>query len=364
MQNTSNTNLNSEAVDHDRRGFLEATGAGLVALASSSLLISSNAKAQTMTESWDKTFPKSDAVSHQKVSFKNRYGIELVGDLYSPLDAADGKRPAIAVAGPFGAVKEQSSGLYAQTMAERGFITLAFDPSYTGESGGAPRNIASPDINVEDFSAAVDFLGIQSNVDRQNIGALGVCGWGGMALSAAAMDTRIKAVVTSTMYDMTRVISQGYYDSVTPEQRVAMRAQMNEQRWADAETGETAYGPVSLELSGDEPQFVVEYADYYKTDRGFHPRSVNSNASWALTSSLPFTNFPILTYIDEISPRPILLVHGSNAHSRYFSETAYEAASEPKELLIVEGANHTDLYDQVDLIPFDRIEAFFAEQLS
>lgn len=317
-----------------------------------------------MSATWDKTFPKSQAVDQQKVTFTNRYGITLSGDLYMPANRGDAALPAIAISGPFGAVKEQSSGLYAQTMAERGFVTLAFDPSYTGESGGTPRNIASPDINTEDFSAAVDFLGLQATVDRERIGVIGICGWGGMALSAAAMDTRIKVVVASTMYDMTRVMSQGYNDTVTAEQRIAMRAQMNQQRWADAEAGTPGYGPVSLELKGGEPQFVVEYADYYKTPRGFHPRSINSNASWALTSALPFTNLPILTYIADISPRPMLLVHGAEAHSRYFSETAYAAAAEPKELLLIEGANHTDLYDKVDVIPFDKLQAFFEQNLA
>lgn len=317
-----------------------------------------------MSTTWDKTFPKSQAVDQQKVTFTNRYGITLSGDLYMPGNRGDAALPAIAISGPFGAVKEQSSGLYAQPMAERGFVTLAFDPSYTGESGGIPRNIASPDINTEDFSAAVDFLGLQAAVDRERIGVIGICGWGGMALSAAAMDTRIKAVVASTMYDMTRVMSQGYNDTVTAEQRIAMRAQMNQQRWADAEAGTPTYGPVSLELKGAEPQFVVEYANYYKTPRGFHPRSINSNASWALTSALPFTNLPILTYIAEISPRPMLLVHGAEAHSRYFSETVYAAAAAPKELLLIEGANHTDLYDKVDVIPFDKLKAFFEQNLA
>lgn len=348
--------------DRDRRALLTCAGASLIALGMTSLL-PTQTKAQTMTDTWDKTFAKSDAVTHRKVTFLNRYGITLTGDLYEPASRTDSPLPAIAVSGPFGAVKEQSSGLYAQTLAERGFVTLAFDPSFTGESGGAPRNIASPDINIEDFSAAVDALGLLPGVDRERIGVLGICGWGGMALGAAAMDTRIKAVVASTMYDMTRLMANGYNDSVTPEQRIAMRSQLNAQRWVDAEAGEPAYGPVSLELQGGEPQFVVDYANYYKTERGFHPRSINSNGSWALTSALPFTNLPILTHIAEISPRPILLVHGSEAHSRYFSETAFEAAADPKELLIVDGANHTDLYDQTDVIPFARIQGFFEENL-
>lgn len=309
------------------------------------------------------TFPLSDQVTRQKVSFTNRYGIRLTGDLYLPKSPASAKLPALAISGPFGAVKEQSSGLYANAMAERGFATLAFDPSYTGESGGEPRNVASPDINTEDFSAAVDFLGLHAAVDRQRIGIVGICGWGGMALNAAAIDKRIRAVATSTMYDMTRVMAKGYYDSTTPEQRAQALEQLGEQRWRDAEAGAPAYGPVSLELQGGEPQFVVEYADYYKTPRGFHPRSVNSNGSWTITNPLSFMNMPILTYIAEISPRPVLLIHGEKAHSRYFSETAYAAAAEPKELLIVPGANHTDLYDRLDVIPFDKLTAFFTANL-
>lgn len=312
---------------------------------------------------WDKTFAKSDKVDHKKVSFKNRYGITLAADLYQPKNIS-GKLAAIAVSGPFGAVKEQSSGLYAQTMAERGFVTLAFDPSYTGESGGEPRNVASPDINTEDFSAAVDFLGLLPNVDRERIGAIGICGWGGMVLSAAAADKRIKAVVASTMYDMTRVMSKGYFDSTTPEQRTQALEQLGQQRWQDAENGTPAYGPNALELKGGEPQFVVEYADYYKAPRGFHPRSINSNASWTMTTPLSFMNMPILTYINEISPRPLLLIHGENAHSRYFSETAYAAAAEPKELMIIPGAVHIDLYDKVDVIPFDKLAAFFRSHLA
>lgn len=317
-----------------------------------------------LTDEWDKTFAKSDKVDHKKVTFKNRYGIILAGDLYSPKNAT-GKLAAIAIGGPFGAVKEQSSGLYAQTMAERGFVTLAFDPSYTGESGGEPRNVASPDINTEDFSAAVDCLGSQPNVDRKRIGVIGICGWGGMALNAVAADKRVKAVVASTMYDMTRVMSKGYYDSVTLEQRTQQLEKLGEQRWLDVDNGTPEYGPVSLELNGDEPQFVLEYGAYYKSkNRGFHPRSVNSNASWTLTNPLSFMNMPILTYIAEISPRPVLFIHGEKAHSRYFSETAYENAAEPKELMIIPDANHTDLYDQVDIIPFNKITAFFQSHLA
>lgn len=261
-------------------------------------------------------------------------------------------------------MKEQSSGLYAQTMAERGFATLAFDPSYTGESGGEPRNVASPDINTEDFSAAVDFLGLHPAVDRERIGIIGICGWGGMALNAAAVDKRVKAVVASTMYDMTRVMSKGYDDSTTPEERMKALEQLSRQRWQDMENGSPAYGPVSLELKGGEPQFVVDYAGYYKTPRGFHPRAINSNAAWTLTTPLSFMNMPLLTYIKEIAPRPVLLIHGEKAHSRYFSEIAYAAAAEPKELMIIPGANHVDLYDRLDVIPFDRLQSFFEQHLA
>jgi hypothetical protein len=248
-------------------------------------------------------------------------------------------------------------------MAARGFVTLAFDPSYTGESGGEPRNVASPDINTEDFSAAVDFLGTQPFVDRERIGIIGICGWGGMALNVAAVDKRIKAVVASTMYDMTRVMSKGYNDGVTLEQRTKTLEQLAEQRWKDAENGSPAYQPPYNELKGGEAQFLVEYHDYYMTPRGYHKRSVNSGNAWTQTTPLSFMNMPILTYIKEISPRPILLIHGEKAHSRYFSETAYAAAAEPKELLIVPGANHVDLYDQMDKIPFDKLQSFFEENL-
>lgn len=316
-----------------------------------------------LTQEWDKTFAKSDLVEHKKVTFKNRYGLTLAADLYTPKDAT-GNLAAIAISGPYGAVKEQASGLYAQTMAEKGFVTLAFDPSYTGESSGEPRHVSSPDINTEDFSAAVDFLGLQDNIDRNRIGVIGICGWGGMALNAAAVDTRIKAVATATMYDMSRVMSKGYNDSTTDEDRINALQFLNEQRWKDAEAGEPAVGPVSLELQGGEPQFVVEYAGYYKsTDRGFHPRAINSNASWTLTNPLSFMNMPLLSYIDKISPRPALLIHGENAHSRYFSETAFENLQEPKELVIVEDANHVDLYDNFDKIPLDKLVDFFKTNL-
>ena len=316
-----------------------------------------------LTQEWDKVFTQSEKVDHQKVTFKNRYGITLAADLYLPKNRDNQRLAALVVGGPFGAVKEQSSGLYAQTMAERGFVTLAFDGSYTGESGGEPRNVASPDINTEDFMAAVDFIGLQPYVDRERIGVIGICGWGGMALNAVAADKRVKAVVASTMYDMTRVMSKGYNDSVTAEQRAQTLEQLSRQRWDDAQKGKPAYQPDYNKLKGGEPQFLVDYADYYMTPRGYHPRAVNSGNAWTMTTPLSFMNMPILTYIKEISPRPILFVHGENAHSRYFAETAYEAAAEPKELVIVPGANHVDLYDRMDKIPFDKMTAFFSEHL-
>lgn len=348
-----------------RRAMLKMTGSGIAAL-SIGMASSESVFAQspvTLSEKWDKTFARSDKVDHRKVSFPNRYGITLVADLYQPKGAKPGM-PAIAVGGPFGAVKEQSSGLYAQTMAERGFVTLALDPSYTGESGGEPRNVASPDISTEDFSAAIDFLGLQPNVDRERIGVIGICGWGGMALNAVAVDKRVKAVVASTMYDMTRVMSKGYNDSVTPEQRTHVLEQLSQQRWKDAEKGAPAYQPAYNVLKGGEPQFLVEYHDYYMTPRGYHPRAVNSGNSWTQTTPLSFMNMPILTYIAEISPRPVLFIHGEKAHSRYFSETAYAAAAEPKELMIIPGANHTDLYDKEDVIPFDTLTSFFNQHLA
>lgn len=316
-----------------------------------------------LTHDWDKTFQKSDKVDHQKVTFKNRYGITLAADLYLPRDRENRRLPAIAVGGPFGAVKEQSSGLYAQTMAERGFVTLAFDASYTGESGGEPRNVASPDINTEDFMAAVDYLGLHPSVDRERIGVIGICGWGGMALNAVAVDKRVKAVVASTMYDMTRVMSKGYNDSVTLEQRTQTLEQLSRQRWDDAGDGSPAYQPPYNELKGGEAQFLVDYHDYYSTPRGYHARAVNSGNSWTRTTPLSFMNMPLLTYIKEISPRPVLFIHGENAHSRYFSETAYAAAAEPKELMIIPGASHVDLYDRVDVIPFDKLTDFFMQHL-
>ncbi|MTH79614.1 alpha/beta hydrolase [Paracoccus aestuariivivens] len=347
-----------------RRSLLKMTTAGVAAFGVAALSNASKSKAQTMTSEWDKVFPLSEKVDHEKVSFTNRYGITLVGDLYLPKNRADRRLPALAVGGPFGAVKEQSSGLYAQTMAERGFVTLAFDPSYTGESGGEPRNVTSPDISTEDVSAAVDYLGLHPSVDRERIGVIGICGWGGFVLNAVAADKRIKAVVASTMYDISRVSAHGYNDSVTPEQRAQTLEQLSRQRWADAEAGTPAYQPAFNVLKGGEPQFMVDYHDYYMTPRGYHPRAVNSGNSWTQTNPLSFMNMPLLNYIAEIAPRPVLLIHGENAHSRYMSETAYEAAAEPKELMIIPGASHTDLYDKVDVIPFDKLQSFFEQNLA
>lgn len=318
----------------------------------------------TLTQEWDKTFPQNDAVDHSKVTFHNRFGIELAADLYKPKNAA-GKLAAVAVSGPFGAVKEQSSGLYAQELAARGFLTVAFDPSYTGESGGTPRYVASPDINTEDFSAAVDFLSVRADVDPERIGILGICGWGGMALNAAAIDTRIKATITTTMYDMTRVTANGYFDAEDSEQaRFEKRKALNAQRTEDYKNGSYALaGGVVDPLPEDAPQFVADYYAYYKTPRGYHPRSLNSNGGWNVTSSLSFLNMPILQYAGEIRSA-VLLVHGEKAHSRYFSETVYgKLTGDNKELLIIPGASHTDLYDQMDIIPFGKLKAFFEEYL-
>lgn len=311
------------------------------------------------------TFSLSDSVTRQKVSFKNRYGIVLTGDLYLPKNRTSEQVAALAISGPFGAVKEQSSGLYAQNMAERGFAALAFDPSYTGESGGEPRNLASPDINTEDFSAAVDYLGLQTFVNRNRIGIIGICGWAGMALNAAAVDKRIKAVATTSMYNMSRVMANGYFDKTTMEERTKMLEQMSLQRWEDAKNDTPAASANNLpeKLEGNEPKFVVDYFNYYKTDRGFHPRSINSNGAWTATNALSFMNMPLLTYIKEIAPRPILLIAGENAHSRYFSEDAYRAAADPKELMIIPKASHVDLYDQLNIIPFDKLTTFFRNSL-
>lgn len=317
-----------------------------------------------LKEEWDKTFPKSERVNHKKVTFVNRYGVTLAADMYEPKEAG-GKLPALAVSGPFGAVKEQSSGLYAQTMAERGFLTLAFDPSYTGESGGEPRYMASPDINTEDFMAAVDFLSVQENADPEKIGIIGICGWGGMALNAVTLDTRIKATVTSTMYDMSRVNAKGYFDAEdTPEARYEKKKALNAQRTADYKTGRYEPGGGVVDpLPEDAPFFVKDYHDYYKTARGYHPRSLNSNGGWNKIGCMSFMNQPILAYADEIRSA-VLMVHGEKAHSCYFSRDAFaQLQGENKELLIIPDAVHTDLYDRTDVIPFEKIERFFIENL-
>ena len=311
-----------------------------------------------------KTFAPSDKVTTERVTFKNRFGITLVADMYRPVNA-EGLLPALAVSGPFGAVKEQSSGLYAQTMAERGFLTIAFDPSFTGESGGESRYVASPDINTEDFSAAVDYLITRPDVDSSKIGIIGICGWGGFALNAAAIDTRIKATVAVTMYDMSRVTANGYFDSMDENARYELRKKLNEQRTIDAKNGTYALaGGVVDPLPDDAPQFVKDYYAYYKTPRGYHPRSLNSNNGWNVTSALSFINTPLLTYIGEIRSA-VLIVHGEKAHSRYFSEDAFKKLKgDNKELLIVPGASHVDLYDNVaGVIPYDRIESFIRENM-
>ncbi|NLA76404.1 MAG: alpha/beta hydrolase [Clostridiales bacterium] len=317
-----------------------------------------------MTQAWDKVFPQSEKVNHRKITFHNRFGITLAADLYEPKNIT-GKLPAIAVSGPFGAVKEQSSGLYAQTLAERGFLTIAFDPSFTGESGGEVRNVASPDINTEDFSAAVDFLSVQDNVDPERIGIIGICGWGGMALNAAAIDTRIKATVASTMYDMTRVNANGYFDAEDSEEaRHTKRVSLNAQRIADYRSGDYARaGGVPSSLPEDAPFFMKDYYDYYKTERGYHVRSLNSNEGWNVTSALSFMNMPILQYAGEIR-NAVLIIHGDKAHSCYFGKDAFaKLKGENKELLLIPGAVHTDLYDRMDVIPFDKLEAFFRKNL-
>ena len=314
----------------------------------------------SLTQEWDKVFPKSDKVDHKKVTFHNRYGITLAADMFTPKSVVD-KLPAIAVSGPFGAVKEQSSGLYAQKMAEYGFLTIAFDPSFTGESGGSPRYVASPDINTEDFCAAVDFLSVHEDVNSERIGIIGICGWGGMAINAAAQDTRIKATAAMTMYDMTRVNANGYFDNEnTPEARFAKKLAMNTQRTEDYKNGSYALaGGVIDPLPDNAPQFVKDYYAYYKTERGYHPRSLNSNNGWKVTSPLSFMNMPILQYAAEIRSA-VLLVHGEKAHSRYFSEGAYEKmAGDNKELLIIPGASHVVLYDNLDVIPFEKLNSFF-----
>lgn len=325
-----------------------------------------------LTEEWDKIFPKSEKVNHRKVTFHNRYGITLAADLYEPKES-EGKLPAIAVCGPFGAVKEQAAGLYAQTMAERGFLTIAFDPSFTGESGGEPRYMASPDINTEDFQAAVDFLSVQDNVDPEKIGIIGICGWGGMALNTAALDTRIKATVTSTMYDMSRVNANGYFDAEdSADARYAKKEALNAQRIVDYKNGSYALGGGVVDpLPEDAPFFVADYHDYYKTDRGYHKRSLNSNGGWNVIGCMSFLNQPILKYSNEIRSA-VLMMHGEKAHSCYFSRDAYAAMAKEnpyadnKELLIIPDAVHTDLYDGggKDAIPFDKMEQFFRTYLN
>ena len=317
-----------------------------------------------LEKSWDKVFPKSDKVNHKKVTFHNRYGITLAADLYEPKDYS-GKIPAIAVSGPFGAVKEQSSGLYAQVLAERGYLTIAFDPSFTGESGGPPRFVASPDINTEDFQAAVDFLSVQENVDAEKIGILGICGWGGMALNAAAIDTRIKATVTSTMYNMSRVNANGYFDSENNEDvRYEKKKSLNNQRTIDYQNNSYARaGGVADPIPEDAPEFLKDYNTYYKTKRGYHKRSGNSNEGWNVTGTMSFINQPILQYTDEIRSA-VLMIHGEKAHSCYFSQDEFKKLKgSNKEFLIIPNANHIDLYDNLDVIPFDKIDAFFREYL-
>jgi hypothetical protein len=330
---------------------------------------------------WDKTFPKSDRVDHRKVTFTNRYGIKLAADLYAPRQRGSGRVPALAISGPFGAVKEQSSGLYAQTMAERGFVTLAFDQSYTGDSGGEPRNVASPDIFTEDFSAAVDFLGLQPFVNREGIGAIGICGLSGMALTAATSDSRIKAIATTSMYDMSRSMSRSHRDSYTPEQRHRVVDYLSQQRWIDLERGSPSLGlhevpfdevgnivrgqRVLPEILPANPDPVLAaFFDYYRRPRGFHRRSINSTGAWTATTPMSFFSFPMHANIGMISPRPMLLVAGERAHSRYYSEDVFKAASDPKELLVVPGADHVDLYDRRDKIPFDKLASFFQQHLA
>lgn len=325
----------------------------------------------TLTQEWDKTLPQSDKTEHKKITFHNRYGITLAADMYIPKNA-EGKLPAIAVCGPFGAVKEQCSGLYAQTLAERGFLTIAFDPSFTGESGGQPRYMASPDINTEDFMAAVDFLSVQDNIDPDRIGILGICGWGGMAVNTAALDTRIKATVASTMYDMTRVNANGYFDSEdSEEKRYEKKVALNAQRIADYKSGEYALGGGVIDpLPEDAPFFVKDYHSYYKTDRGYHPRSLNSNGGWNVIGCMSFMNQPILKYSNEIRSA-VMIMHGDKAHSFYFGKDAFENMTKDskytdnKELLVIEGASHTDLYDggENNAIPFDKLAEFYNKYL-
>lgn len=360
-------------------GFSLSVGASM-AVAAPQATTNKGVSTMQLTQTWDKTFPKSDKVDHQKVTFKNRYGITLVGDLYIPKNKGNQKLAAIILSGPFGAVKEQASGLHAQTLAERGFVTLAFDPSFTGESGGEVRNTASPDINTEDFSAAVDFIGLQPFVDRDKIGVLAICGLTGMAVTAASSDSRIKAVATTAMYDMSRSMSKGYQDYYTPAQRQKVVDYLSQQRWIDAENGTYATGLHEVpfdkngnvvkadrlfpdKLPADADPVSKIFFDYYKTPRGFHPRSVNSTTAWAATMPMSFFSFSLMENVKLISPHPILLVTGDKAHSRYYSEDVYKAAAEPKELVVIAGADHVDLYDNFNKIPFDKFEQFFKENL-
>ena len=321
-----------------------------------------------LVEEWDKTFPKSEKVNHRKVTFHNRFGLTLVADMYIPKNV-EGKLPAIAVCGPFGAVKEQSSGLYAQTMAERGFLSIAFDPSFTGESSGTPRYVASPDINTEDFQAAVDFLSVQENVDPERIGIIGICGWGGLALNVASIDTRIKATITSTMYNMSRVNHNGYFDATNEDELYELKKTLNAQRIEDFKNGEYQLGGGVVEVvPEDAPFYVKDYHNYYKTSRGYHERSLNSNGGWNMTSALSFINTPELTFSNEIR-NAVLIIHGEKAHSCYFSKDAYNNMiknskyTDNKELMIIPNAVHTDLYDKVDIIPFDKMEEFLKTNL-
>lgn len=331
--------------------------------------ISNNMEKLTLTKEWDKTFPKSDKVGHSKVTFVNRYGITLAADMYKPKGAA-GKLPAIAVCGPFGAVKEQAAGLYAQEMAERGFLTIAFDPSFTGESGGSPRYMTSPDINTEDFSAAVDFLVTNPDVDPQKVGIIGICGWGGLAVNAAAADPRIKATLASTMYDMSRVTANGYFDTAdSPEARNAQREALAAQRTEDYINGTPKLGGgVPDILPDDAPKFLRDYHDYYKTKRGYHPRSLNSNGGRNATSPIPWINFPLMSRAGEIE-NAVMILHGEKAHSFYFGSDTFKKLTvvpgkeNNKLFMVIPGASHTDLYDRKDIIPFGSIERFFSEYL-
>lgn len=321
-------------------------------------------KELNLVSEWDKTFKKSDKLNHKKITFHNRYGITLVADMYVP-KYAEGKLPAIAICGPFGAVKEQASGLYGQTIAERGFLTIAFDPSFTGESTGMPRYMASPDINSEDFQAAVDFLSVQDNVDHEKIGIIGICGWGGMALNVAALDTRIKATITSTMYDMSRVNANGYFDNEDNEEaRYQNKKVLNKQRTIDYQNQSyQRAGGVVDPLPEDAPFYVKDYHDYYKTARGYHPRSLNSNEGWNKIGCMSFINQPILAYSHEIRSA-VLMIHGQDAHSCYFSKDAFQRLTgNNKELMLIPNAVHTDLYDNLEVIPFDKMSEFFKTYL-